>query len=494
MTAPTNEIKNMDDTSHGFLVNMRTKEDSPVVLIQGLDFYTETTDTVGVEVWTRLGSFEGFEGTYDGWDMIASGMVKGAGYGRYTSIPFELFTPVSIPGGGGDKGTRAFYITLNTKALVFKLESRGMGFDGATDTQVMASSPDLEIYNGKAVLSYPFPNPAETWFYHSPRTFLGVVTYDRLPCKPFSLYGPVDELPCGDMPTMKPTVRPTLKPTIKMEEEQVEDNVAEGEEETITNSAPTLKPSSKTTQLATSPPSTSLPPTTSMSPTVSISPSMTPTAAPITSIKARIIVTLHNTPARFMNEEEQDIFIGTLVEFLNDQSGRVMVINGIDILSEDVVEVISSPGSIPVLIPSPPVTTDIGSTINTTNTTSTSKEVARSTIGQRLLKDVPKDVPGVRLTILLKVISTTLPHNLLGNMAVVAVEEHQEDLVQQFRRVGLDYPYFEAVDRVMSRSPEVTVWNESGDSSSKRKPFVSGGDAFVKSTEDGSSGKYIWQI
>eukprot|EP00986_Skeletonema_menzelii_P008552 scaffold3643_cov132-Skeletonema_menzelii.AAC.2 len=511
VTASTNEIKNMDDTSHGFLVNMRTKEDSPVVLIQGLEFYTETTDRVGVEVWTKLGSFEGFEGTYDGWDMIASGLVKGAGYGRYTSIPTELFTPVSIPGGGGDKGTRAFYITLNTKDLVFKLESRGVN-DGATDTKVVASSPDLEIYNGKAVLSYPFPNPMETWFYHSPRSFLGVVTYDRLPCKPFSLYGPVDDLPCGDMPTMKPTVRPTLKPTIFVEEEDQEvedDNNVEGGEETIIIAAPTLKPSSNSTQLETSPPNTSFPPTTSISPTTSIDPSITPTASPIASIKARIIVTLHNTPARFMRQEERDIFIDTLVEFLNDQSGRAMVLIGMDIESEDAVGVFASPGSASVVTtPSPPVvatntsstvnttntttapspsvdaTYNISSALNTTNTTSTSKEVARSTIGQRLLREVP----GVKFTIVLKIVSTTLPHNLLGNMAVVAVEEYQEDLVQQFLRVGLDYPYFESVDRVTSSVfADVTVWNESSD----KKPNISG-DVFVMSTEDGSSGKCIW--
>jgi len=214
-TASSNELKGESDTAHGFLVNMRTTADSPLILINGLEFYTESTETVGFELWSKLGTFEGFEGTYDGWEIVGSGTVSGAGYGKYTSIPSDLFTPISIPGGGGSKGTRAFYLTLNSKNLVIKkMGNNVQGNTGATDNRVMASSPDLEIYNGKAVLSYPFPNPAQAWLYHSPRVFLGVVTYDRMPCKPFSLYGPVDELPCGVVPTMKPTGKPeTLAPT-----------------------------------------------------------------------------------------------------------------------------------------------------------------------------------------------------------------------------------------------------------------------------------------
>lgn len=470
VTAATNDLKGESDTSHGFLVNMRTTEDSPVVLINGLEFYTESTEIVGLELWSKLGSFEGFEGTYDGWEIVATGMVRGAGYGRYTSIPPELFAPVSIPGGGGTKGTRAFYLTLNSKDLVYKMGN--VGNTGATDNRVSAASPDLEVYNGKAVLSYPFPNPAQAWLYHSPRVFLGVVTYDRLPCKPFSLYGSVDELPCGDVPTMKPTMAPT-----------------KGQDEIIITTVPTMTPTPQTTQLVWETP----PPTTSFPPTVSKSPTMIPTPSPVATIKVRVVVTLHNTPDIIMNQEEQNIFIVTYLQFLNDHSGKAMVIDGVDVESEQMVLVKSSASSAASVTTSTQATTENDS--SAINTTSTSKEVARNTLGGRLLKKVP----GVRLTVILKITSTTLPHNLLGDMAVVAVEENQGDLIEQLGRVGRNYPYFENVGKVASwvatfSADDTVDGMQSGTSpTSTKKPIIeSGGDEYVESTDEASSGKCIW--
>ena len=186
-----------------------------------------------------------------------------------------------------------------------------------------------------------------------------------------------------------------------------------------------------------------------------------------------------------MRQDERDIFGDTLLQFLNDQSGKTMVIGGIDVVTEDSVGVMASPTSAPVTTPSPQVATNnnISSTINTTNTTSTSQEVARITLGQRILKEVP----GVRLTVILKIISTTLPHNLLGNMAVVAVEDNYADLVAEFHRVGVDYPYFEAIDRVSSSSADVDVWGETN----KNPIEDEGGASHVESTDDESSGKFM---
>ena len=182
------------------------------------------------------------------------------------------------------------------------------------------------------------------------------------------------------------------------------------------------------------------------------------------------------------------MFIDTLVQFLNEQSGKAMVVNGIDVESEEMVVVTASPASTQtVMTPSTPaVATNVSSTINTTNTTSTSTEVARNTLGQRRLREVP----GVRLIVILKVISTTLPHNLLGDMAVVAVEENQIDLVERFVRVGLDYPYFEKIDRVASFSADVPGV-QSGASSTSKKSIESGVDTYVRGTDDASSGKVI---
>jgi len=147
------ELGGTTTSSYGYIFNIRTREDAGVVLIKGFDFYTESTDTVNFELWTRLGSYKGYKGTYDGWDLIASGSVTGRGIGRYTSIPEDTLTPVSIPGGGGEGGTRAFYLTLDTTELVYKI-----GEGVSSDVLVQNESQDIEVYEGEGVLFYPFPS------------------------------------------------------------------------------------------------------------------------------------------------------------------------------------------------------------------------------------------------------------------------------------------------------------------------------------------------
>lgn len=202
-------------SSYGYVFNIRTKPDSPVVMISGFDFYTESTDEVNFELWSRLGTFKDYKGTYDGWDLIAAGTTRGRGIGRYTAIPEELYTPVSIPGGGE---SRAFYLTLDTINLVYKYGITG----DLPDSKYHHDSPDIEIWEGEGVLFYPFPDPSEAYFYRAPRQYLGAIYYNRLPCRPFSLYGEIDVLDdgkCPRVPTQSPTVPPptatpiTLSPT-----------------------------------------------------------------------------------------------------------------------------------------------------------------------------------------------------------------------------------------------------------------------------------------
>ena len=139
-------------SSYGYIFNIRTKDTSGVVLMTGFDFYTESTDDVRYELWTRPGSFKDHKGAYEGWDLAASGTVRGRGIGRYTALPEEEFDPVSIMGGGGEGGTRAFYLTLETKELVYKI-----GEGTTSDAAVQIETEDIEIWEGESVLDYPFP-------------------------------------------------------------------------------------------------------------------------------------------------------------------------------------------------------------------------------------------------------------------------------------------------------------------------------------------------
>ncbi len=407
-TASSNELKSSTEGSYGIVFNMRTMSDGPVVVIKGLDFYSENSKFVGFELWSRLGSFKDFKGTYEGWDLIASGVVTSAGYGKFTSIPENTFTEVSIPGRGGE---RAFYLTLNSMDLIYR-ESEVESTE--SDSRVTASSPELEIYEGEAVLSYPFPDPNQAYLYRSPRQFLGAVQYDRLPCKPFSLYGPVIDLPCVAMPTMDPTKRPTQQPTIK-----ATFTPTAAPEESLLD-PPTMSPL-LTPSLS---PSVSLAPTISTSPTLSASPTLYPTPSPMGPIMAYVVVTLRRTLNRNMNAFERESFFDMFLTFLRKHTKVAMMVADIDLWRQD-----------QIMVPAP----------IESNPTAVTPVVTTRSVGLQ-------KVQATKLTLVLKISSTTLPLDLLGNMAVVAIEENQEELLTEIEALGKLYSFFGNIDQVVSFS------------------------------------------
>ena len=97
------------------------------------------------ELWSRVGSFKDAKGSLDKWDLVAKGGVTGGGPEVYTSIPSDKFSPVEIPGGGGETGTRAFYLTLRSKDLVYYY---GEGTEGS-DTFIQTETPDIEVREGE---------------------------------------------------------------------------------------------------------------------------------------------------------------------------------------------------------------------------------------------------------------------------------------------------------------------------------------------------------
>mmetsp|Transcript_14335 Transcript_14335/g.31447 ORF Transcript_14335/g.31447 Transcript_14335/m.31447 type:complete len:963 (-) Transcript_14335:75-2963(-) len=212
-TATRRELTKATSTSYGYVFNVRTKAEVGAVLVKGMDFYTDKFGSVNYELWTRPGTFIGYRGRYAGWELIATGSIKGKGAGELTSIPEEDFTEVSINGGGSDQGTRAFYITLNSKDLVYEVASQGGSFASKADVNVHDETDELEIYDGEAILAYPFPPQSQSYMYRAPRKFLGTIYYDRLPCRPLSAFGIIRELPCpeGVAPTASPTI---FSPTI----------------------------------------------------------------------------------------------------------------------------------------------------------------------------------------------------------------------------------------------------------------------------------------
>jgi len=216
-TATRRELTKATSTSYGYVFNVRTKAEVGAVLVKGMDFYTDKFGSVNYELWTRPGTFIGYRGRYAGWELIATGSIKGKGAGELTSIPEEDFTEVSINGGGSNQGTRAFYITLNSKDLVYQAPDQGGSLASKADVNVHDETDEIEIYDGEAILAYPFPPQSQSYMYRAPRKFVGTIYYDRLPCRPLSAFGIIRELPCpkGVVPTASPTIFATKEPSIE---------------------------------------------------------------------------------------------------------------------------------------------------------------------------------------------------------------------------------------------------------------------------------------
>ena len=392
-------------SSYGYIFNMRTRKEAGAIFLTGFDFYTESTDMVNIELWTRLGSFADHKGNYDGWDLIASGSVKGRGIGRYTSIPEELFTPVSIPGGGGEEGTRAFYISMDTKDLVYKI-----GEGTSSDIIVQAGDQDVEVYEGEGVLFYPFPSAEDLYFYRYPRQFLGTIQYDRMPCKPYSLYGLVLDITdgCPKVPTGSPSLpRPTNDPVVPPSY-----SPSQPSQVNFTSVTPTLSTQKKVPTMV---------PT---QPRPSASPSAPePTTSPIVPMRANVISVFRNVPRRDMTSREIEKYIDITTAFLKRYTENSMVIEGIDMWHHKM--------------------------------TSADADTAdgRGLKKRNKPKEMPQ-VPAVEITIIIRISVATLPLEYLGNLAAVTIDENQAELLALLNEQSAFYTYFKVMDGVQSMAVE----------------------------------------
>merc|ERR1712176_1136494 len=89
----------------GNLFTIRAKKNLNVTSI---DIHTALNEKTSVEVWTRLGSYEGHTKAMDGWKNVAQVEVVGRGEGVLTPISQQNFQPVVILSGQ----SIAFYVTL----------------------------------------------------------------------------------------------------------------------------------------------------------------------------------------------------------------------------------------------------------------------------------------------------------------------------------------------------------------------------------------------
>lgn len=145
--------------------------------IRSLDFHTDLTEATRVQVWTRQGSYIGYERDASAWRQVCDTVVTGKGYMNLTPIPEQYFSNVYV-----DKGSKvSFYVTLETPNLRYT--------KGDTGTSNGGINTDIKIYPGAGVGQYPFGSTL------APRNFNGAIKYA-----------------IESVPTPAPTAEPTMKP------------------------------------------------------------------------------------------------------------------------------------------------------------------------------------------------------------------------------------------------------------------------------------------
>ena len=156
--------------SYGIIFSVRTLPNVATVLVTGMSFITLHTGTLEYEVYTKLGSYDGYHGKKQYFDLIASGETIGMGSNDFTHVldddkvimdgnvakNYIGFQPVHIPGDGG---LRSFYITITKKfdangqpiPILFSYPKRYEN-EGKNIYDVVARNEELEILEGDGVL------------------------------------------------------------------------------------------------------------------------------------------------------------------------------------------------------------------------------------------------------------------------------------------------------------------------------------------------------
>jgi len=260
--------------SYGIVFSVRTKrcdEEAAIqqicgtILINAMSFVTLHEGNLEYMVYSRLGPYERFLGRDNSWDLIASGQTIGKGAKEYTRMlegdtvidydsntrmEYVGFKPVHVP---GDRGMRSFYVTLTKRftqesgdpvPILFSYPIQ-MDSEGERKYEVVASTNELEVYEGDAVLDYPWHTNRDGPFYRRPRGFIGSFEYERYPCLPLRNFtgwpcpyrvqtqspttrptGKPTNSPVTGFPTKKPTLAPTVKPPV-VQANQTDSNVTE---------------------------------------------------------------------------------------------------------------------------------------------------------------------------------------------------------------------------------------------------------------------------
>ena len=181
--------------SYGLIFDIATAASSPAVSVHQIELYTVSQNvTLDYEVLLRKGTWHGKEGALRRYTRVASGTVTVPPKRRVRREPQPLLLPRFDDPIKFDSDTRyAIYVTVSEKTLLYAPSSMPPMSDGPVssikelegpteDKVVLATSDELVLYEGAAVLAYPFLDARDSIWYRMPRGLVGSIRYHRDPC------------------------------------------------------------------------------------------------------------------------------------------------------------------------------------------------------------------------------------------------------------------------------------------------------------------------
>ena len=263
----------------------------------------------------------------------------------------------------------------------------------------------------------------DAFYYRFPRQYLGTIQYDRMPCKPYSLYGTVLDLEngCPEVPTDSPTVPlPTLAPVV------ASDSPTKAPQESTATASPTI-----------SKPPVDVPTMAPTEPRPTVSPStQEPTTSPVIPMRANVISVFRNVPERDMTSREIEKFLDITMAFLVKHTSGSMTIEGIDLWHQKL--------------------TMIDADIDATGSSKVSRGNERSLQQTRDLQakqqheeDIPQ-VTAVEVTMILRISVATLPLEYLGDLAAITIDNEQAEYLALLNEQSAFYTYFKEMDGIQS--------------------------------------------
>ena len=178
-----------------------------------------------------------------------------------------------------------------------------------------------------------------------------------------------------------------------------------------------------------------------------------PSGAPVIPIKANIITTLRNVPARYLTPRESEKFLELALTFLQRHTEDSMGIEGLELYYQKAITM--SCDEVTTQVPSSEkhagdIDATEGETTNMKSLQSESNNDEDLAFGYYYDDDEEEkecQVMGMEVTLIAKVSSASLPHNL-GSTAAAAFEEHEQEFLDLLHEHQAFYTFFKNIDGI----------------------------------------------